>query len=121
MDPIRRAAHTSVARGMGFTALAVFTMTIGLSFDPLLAARTGGVLSLITTVVLMLKARYAHRVDHRSTEAWLILEEDERPPADHAQRLTATALVEAYTLFARYSAGTAAGLFGLAVIVSMAA
>jgi hypothetical protein len=119
MDTIRRTAFLSIARGTAFTALAIFTLMIGLSFDPAMASRTGGVLTLITSIVLVLKARRAPMIDHRQTELWLMLDKDQRPPPELAQRLTAGALEEAYTVFAAYAAATAASLFALAMLAAL--
>jgi hypothetical protein len=120
MEPVRQAAFVSVIRATGFAGLAVFMTVVGLSFDLVLAGRTGGVLCLITAVVLMMRARGAVRVDHRRTEAWLLLDEGQRPPAEYAQRVTATALAEAYTVCASHAALAAASLFAVAALAALA-
>ena len=71
MEAIENAAYISVGRACGFAALAIFCLMFGLSFDPPLAARTGGLLCLGLTVILGLYALRARSRPYKRTELWL--------------------------------------------------
>ncbi|WP_181702083.1 hypothetical protein [Chthonobacter albigriseus] len=120
MNPIRQMAFESVARGTGFAGLAIVCILVGLCWNPPLAAKTGGILCLMTTLTLAAKGYTAASRDHRLTEAWLLLAEGERPPAAVAQRITASALQEAYYSFAVKGAAISIAMFGLAVVFAAA-
>ncbi len=109
MNPIETAANISVGRACGFASLAVICVVMGLSFDPILATRVGGVLCLIITLVLLMRANTARQRPYKRTELWLILPKRDKPPEAFAQRVIGEALREVYLRFAR-----------TAVIVSMA-
>lgn len=100
-NPIEQAAFVSVGRACGFAGLAVVCIVMGLAFEPSLAARTGGVLSLVVCVVLLVRARFAPSWPYKRTEAWLILRKGDRPRAELAQRLVGNALKDAYLFFAQ--------------------
>lgn len=119
MQRLRVLAYQTVARAVGFAGLGIFTLMTGLSYDPLLALRAGGVLVLIVLAVLLLKARAAPTADYRRTEMWLYLDPAERPPEAYAQWAAGTALGDAYAWFARWTAGVAALLWAAALLVSL--
>ena len=104
MEEMRRIAYVTVLRACGFASLAIFCVMIGISFLPRLAFQTGGFLSLLLTLVLVLKAFEARTKDHRQTEMWLYLPKESRPPQAHAQRTVSTLMREVYLLCARWSA-----------------
>ena len=116
MNIIRDVASFSIGRGCAFAMLAIMCFVIGLSWHPLLAARTGGVLVTLMTLVLIYRARRAHLEDYRRTEAWLLLAEADRPHPQAAQYALATARREAFEHFAYYTSGAAA-LFWLAAVI----
>ena len=91
----------SVARGVGFGALAIGLVVAGLAGYPLLALRTGAALTLLMWAILRLKALRAPRHPYKRTEVWLLL--DPRPdwPAEMAQRLIGGALQRTLERFAR--------------------
>ncbi|WP_181706986.1 hypothetical protein [Chthonobacter rhizosphaerae] len=120
MDRLRRAAFETVARGTGFAGLAIVCILVGLSWNPPLAAKTGGILTLIAAATLTAKGHAAPTRDHRRTETWMMLEESERPPAAVAQQVTGTALQEAYYTFAIRAAGISAVLFAAAFVLAAA-
>ena len=78
-------AYEMVLRACGFGSLAIFCVMIGLSFEPRAAFQAGGFLTLLMTVILILKAYEARTKDHRRTEMWLYLPEERRPPKAYAQ------------------------------------
>ena len=118
MDEIRRTAYLCIGRACGFAGLAVFTTVVGLAFDPLLAARSGGVLMTIVTIVLLLKSRLVYKQDYRRTELWIMLDKEHRPPAGQAHWAMATVLNETYLWFAQYAAGLAVVFWTVALALS---
>ena len=92
MEHMRRVAFETVLRACGFASLAIFCVMIGLSFEPRAAFQAGGMLTMLMTAILMLKAHEARSKDHRRTEMWLYLSEEQRPPEAYAQRASATVL-----------------------------
>lgn len=119
MEDIRRVAYEIVMRACAFGSLAIFCVMIGLSFQPQSAFQAGGFLSLVMTLVLILKAHEARTKDHRRMEMWLYLPKERRPPQAHAQKTISAIMRETYLTFARWSAlisimmWTAALLFSL--------
>lgn len=104
MEEMRRIAYETVLRACGFASLAIFCVMIGLSFLPHSAFQAGGFLSLIMTLVLLLKAEEARTKDHRRTEMWLYLPKDRRPPQPDAQKTVSAVMRETYLVFAYWSA-----------------
>jgi hypothetical protein len=115
VDRIRVAAELSIGRAVGFGALAIGTVVVGLVFDPVLALKTGGALTLLMAAIIQLKAQRARLQPYRSTEVWLILDRRLGLPDDHAQRLVSAALCSVYGRYARASAAVAVGLWLLGV------
>lgn len=113
MDPmqeIEARAEESVQRGCAFAVLGIACLMMGLSYDPLLAAETGAILTSLLAVVLILKARMAPRRSHKQTELWALLDERHRPPEPQAQRILMRVLKDAYLRYAR-AAGVGASAF----------
>ena len=108
MEKLRRAAFLSIGRAVGFAGLAIVTVMVGLSFDPVMALRSGGTLILLLLAALLLKAHRAAFINHRRTEAWLLLDNSDRPDERYAGQVLTGALREAYLRFARWTAGVAA-------------
>ena len=104
MEEMRRIAYETVLRACGFASLAIFCVMIGLSFLPRSAFQAGGFLSMLMTLVLVLKAHEARTKDHRRTEMWLYLPKESRPPQALAQKTISTLMRETYLLFARWTA-----------------
>ena len=117
LDTIEKIAEFSVARACGFGMLAILVTVVGLSGEPAMALKTGAVLSLLTSMILLLKAALAEGKPYRATEVWLLLKPHERPHEAVAQRIIALALREAFLRFALYFAtGAAAMLVTLLLI-----
>jgi hypothetical protein len=102
MREIERAAEQSVARGVGFGALAIALVVAGLAGYPTLALKSGAALGLLMWAVLRLKALRAPMRPYKRTEVWLILEPRPDWPADTAQRLIGAALKRTFERYARY-------------------
>lgn len=114
---IEELALFSVARGCGFAAIGIFTMMIGLIGEPRLALQSGGVLTLIACLVLVMRALHARRQPYKRTEVWLMLQPTERPRQETAQQIIGNALREAYLRFALHAACLSAALLVASVIV----
>lgn len=120
MDELRRLAFVSIGRACGFAGLAIFCVMVGLTFDPLVALRSGGILMTLATIVLLIKARGALTKDVRRTEMWIMLDESKRPASEYAQWAGATVLRDAYLWFAQYAAGLSIVLWLAALAMSLA-
>jgi type IV secretory pathway VirB3-like protein len=112
---MRKAAFESVSRGCGFGFLGIACFMIGMS-DPRSIFQAGGVLTLIMTLILLLKARLALTRDYKRTEMWLMLPKDFRPPEQYAQWAASTVLRDAYFTFAKYTAFTSIVMWVIALI-----
>jgi hypothetical protein len=111
VSDVERAAEQSVARGVGFGALAIALVVAGLGGYPQLALRSGAVLALLMWAILRLKALRAPRRPYKRTEVWLLL--DPRPawPEEVAQRLIGEALRRTLDRYARFVLVAAIGLW----------
>lgn len=109
---IRQLAHASVMRGCAFGMLGVVTGMMGFADQLPVALKWGGLGTLLMAFVLILKASRADRVAFRSTEVWIMLDKDQRPPESLAPVLIANARREAMLHYAYLSAIIAALLLG---------
>ena len=73
MDTIRDLADHGIRRALGFAGLAVALTVFALAFDPVLALRTGAVLTAAVWAFLWLAALRAPHRDVRRTELWMML------------------------------------------------
>jgi hypothetical protein len=119
MEEMRRIAYETVLRACAFASLAIFCVMIGLSFLPRSAFQAGGFLSMLMTLVLVLKAYEAQTKDHRRTEMWLYLPKDSRPPQASAQKTVSTLMREIYFLFARWTALISIVMWSIALLFSV--
>jgi hypothetical protein len=103
MEVIRRIAFETTLRGCAFAFLAIFCIMVGLSFWPGRAFRAGGILMLLMTAILLIKAWGALHKPYRSTETWLYLPKDQRLPEAYAQWAFSTVLHETYLMFAYWT------------------
>jgi hypothetical protein len=118
MEEMRHIAFETVLRACGFASLAIFCVMIGLSFLPRTAFQAGGFLSMVMTLILVLKAYEARTKDHRHTEMWLYLPKERRPPEAFAQRTIATVMRGTYLLFARWTAIISIVMWSIALFFS---
>lgn len=119
MEELRKAAFISVARGCGFGMLAIICVMVGMSFNPRAVFQGGGIMTLMMTFILVLKARNALTKDYKKTEMWLILPENFRPPERYAQWATATVMRDAYFTFAQYTALISILMWVMALIIGL--
>jgi hypothetical protein len=119
MEQIERAAEVSVARATGFAALGIAVAVLGLSFDLLLALRTGAVLTLMLAVTLGLSSLRASSTPYKRTEAWLLLDPRPSLPPDIAQALIAAARRAAFERYARRGATVAVIFWVTSILVQL--
>ena len=120
MEQMRRVAFETVLRACGFGSLAIFCVMIGMSFNARLAFQAGGTLTMLMTLILMLKARIALKQDYRKTEMWLYLPKDFRPPEAYAQWASSTVLRDTYLTFALWTSAIAIAMWVIALVFSFA-
>jgi hypothetical protein len=118
VDEMRRIAYETVVRACAFASLAIFCVMIGLSFLPRAAFQAGGFLSILMTLVLVLKAREARTKDYRRTEMWLYLPRESRPPQALAQKMVSTLMHEIYLQFACWTAIISIVMWTIALFIS---
>lgn len=113
---IEAKAELSVGRACAFGGIAIGTFMIGLISEPPLAFLTGGILTLLATFILILKANLAATRPYKRTEVWLLLDKSERPVPEVAQTVISRALQEVFLRFALYSASLSAALLIASVV-----
>ena len=116
MDRIQVAAEISIGRAVGFGALAIGTVVVGLVFDPVLAFKTGGALTLLMAAILQLKAERA--LPALSIHRGLAASGPTAGPA-HAQRIVSTVLRAVYQRHAGASFAVAVGFWMLALALQL--
>jgi len=119
VDRIQVAAELSIGRAVGFGTLAIGTVVLGLIFDPVLALKAGGALTLLMAAIIQLKAERARSQPYRSTEVWILLDKRLGLPDDHAQRIVSTVLCSIYRRYAQASAVAAVGLWLLGLVLQL--
>ena len=120
MNEIEQAAQLSVGRACGFAGFGIALTVLGLSFEPVLAAKMGAVLSLGLTLTLLVFAGRARHTPHETTEVWLLIDRKSRPPAQHARRIINDARRFAMLWFARWSAASSALFASIAILLAFA-
>lgn len=101
-DRIERCARIVLLRALGFTALGIGTLLLGLSGNPALALTTGAILTAITGLVLVCKRHTALTRDYRRTELWLLLDRRHDLREDRAQQILGGTLSMLYGRAAEY-------------------
>jgi hypothetical protein len=118
MEKLRQAAFLSVGRGVAFVVFGILTLMVGLSYDPVLALRSGGLLLLLLLAALLLKAQRMPETNYQHTEVWVLLDENDRPDERIAGAAVKFAVREACLVFARWTAGVAAVIWASAVLMA---
>ncbi|NJM33678.1 MAG: hypothetical protein HC850_02070 [Rhodomicrobium sp.] len=119
MHRLEELAWASVARGCGFAALGIFTFMVGMSGNMPLAFKAGGILTLLTSLILLAKGLHAPQRFYKHTEVWLMLEPNDRPHAALAQTLIGQALRRTYLTFALHTALLACGFFAVSLVLAL--
>lgn len=119
MDAIERCAQLSIHRALGFAALAISTVMLGLSFEPGLSFRAGAVLTLLVSTILAFKGLAAPYRNVRKTEVWLLLGGQTGLPKERVQQAIGATLQRYYFRYAETSLGIACLLWLLALASSI--
>jgi hypothetical protein len=88
----------------GFAALAIVTLMVGLSADPMTALKAGAVSFTLLGVVLFFKSMRAQQTDYRRTELWILLDRRHDLPEAHARKVICGVLHDVYVRHAELSA-----------------
>jgi len=119
MDRLDAFADLSIRRACAFFALAAVTVMLSLSFDLMLAFRTGAEMTALLAIVLAFCAWRASRRDIRHTEVYAMLRSSGLPRDRLAQPDTrariAQVLRERLAWHAERAAATAVALYLLAL------
>jgi hypothetical protein len=113
---IEAKAELSVGRACAFGGIAIGTFMIGLINEPPLSLQVGGVMTLLGSFVLILKANLAMTRPYKRTEVWLLLDQSERPTPDVAQRIIGQTLQAVFLRFALHAAALSAALLVASVV-----
>ena len=119
MGAFRRFAFAAAARDAGFVALAAATLMLAFSFAPALSLSIGANIALGFAVGMVLRAACLSDDGIERTEAWRILEPQERPTGDMGRRRARDELQDVLLRFARVAAGVAIILYGASLAVSL--
>ena len=119
MRRLQQMAWLSIARACGFAALAIGTLMFGLSGNVLMSFRTGGILTLITSLILLVRGLQAPTRPYKRTEVWMMLEPEDRPQAALAQTVIGETLKQTYLTFALHSALIAGGMLLLSLLLAL--
>ncbi len=119
MHRVQEIAWVSVARGCGFAALAIVTLMFGMSGNIPGAFKAGGILTLITSLILLFRGWQAPKRPYKRTEVWMMLEPDDRPQPALAQTLIGETLKQTYLTFALHSTLLAGGMFAVSLFFGL--
>lgn len=119
MQRLQQAAEISVARGCGFAALAIFTFMVGFAGNIRVSLAVGGCMALLAAFVLMIKALKAEHTSYKRTEVWIMLDPEDRPLPEVAQKLIGTTLREVYLRFSLRAAQLSLGLLAASLLVRL--
>lgn len=78
MEILHQLADTSIRRACGFAALGIGMVMLGLSYDLVLAFRSGAILTSMVLVVIWAFVLWSPRRDIRGTEMWSMLTHERR-------------------------------------------
>jgi hypothetical protein len=120
VNEIEQAAQMSIGRACGFAGFGIALTVLALSFEPALAAKTGAALTLGLALALLVFAYRAHNTPYQTTEVWLLIDRDSRPPARHARRVINEARRFAMLWFARWAAAVSALFASSAILLALA-
>jgi hypothetical protein len=118
-DRIEALTSLSVARGVGFAALAVFCFMVGFAGNTVNMLRVGGFGALLITIVLYAKANNTSLERYRRTEVWIMLDEDQRPPDHIAAGMVCRARRLVLLRWSERIAWAAAFMLGAAVLLML--
>ena len=86
------------------------TVMIGLSYDPPMAVKSGGILFAIAALILIWKSERAEQQDYRRTEVYLLLDGDLGLDPREAQSAVSAMRRRSYRRAAQFAGYAALGL-----------
>lgn len=116
MDKLQQLANLSVGRACFFAALAIWAVMMGLISDPVVALKSGAILTSLVVVVLFIKARRSPTRSYRETELWILLDGKLDMPEAAAQRLLSDILKRTFERYALWAAAFALFFWALALL-----
>jgi hypothetical protein len=117
---IRGCARHSIGRAWLFALLAIAATMSGLIGWPVMAMRTGAILSMLTAAIMILRAVRAPGRPYRRTETWILLGRTHGLPEAQAQGAIAAILADTYWRFATASAAISFGFWCAAFLFALA-
>lgn len=117
MQRLQEMAWVSVGRGCGFAALGIVTFMFGMSGYLPGAFKAGGILTLITSLVLLFRGWQAPVRPYKRTEVWMMLDPEHRPVDSLAQSLIGETLQRTYFDFALHSTLLAACMLAISLLL----
>jgi hypothetical protein len=120
MNQIRQVAVECVGRAVMFGWLAIGCVMVGFSFAPVSSFRSGAVLALVMSLILLWRAMTAASRNPRHSEVWLYLDEANRPAEAHARFVFTTIMREVYGHYAKVTLWVAVGLFVASALLQVA-
>jgi hypothetical protein len=119
MDRFAQFAFSTALRDASFVALAAVTLMVGFSFNPPLALVIGAHIALIFSLLLLYRVTLLTDERVKRTEAWRVLEPNERPHGDFALAIAHDRLEDVLLRFSKTSAGVACTLLTLSLGASL--
>lgn len=119
MAAFHRFAFATIARDAAFVALAAATLMLAFSFAPALSLSIGANIALVFALGLVLRAACLSEDRIERTEAWRILQPQERPVGDAGRRSARDDLQELLLRFAQAAAGVAVVLYSASLFISL--
>lgn len=117
---IRAMAIHSIGRGCFFAALAIWCVMIGLIAEPLLAIKSGAILTMMVACILLLKAGQVTRNSYKKTEVWILLDRKIEIAPEAAQTMITSILRELYLRYALYATFVAIAFWAAALLFWLA-
>ena len=118
MDTFARVAFLRIALDASFAAIAATILMLAYSFDPPLALFSGASVVLFFTMVMLIRALFLTEDRIVRSEAWQIIEPEQRPTGDDGRRMARDWMETAFLRFAKVASGIASLLFGFALLTS---
>jgi cell division protein FtsW (lipid II flippase) len=119
MEKIREIAVMCVGRAVMFASLGIFCIMFSFAFDPVMAFRSGSIMTLSLSAILIVKAMAVTRQNPRRTEVWIYLDEHSRPGDASAKAVFASILREVYARFAQTTFFVACGMFAISLVLGL--
>jgi hypothetical protein len=119
MVPFRQFAFFTVARDAAFVTLTAVMLMIVFSFEPPLALKVGAGVALIFSLLLLARSHFLTEERFLCSEAWRLLQPEERPAGNHERRLALAQFDELLLRFAKVASGVAGILYLSALVLSV--